>query len=84
MRSTEFDMVAMFLMALGVIFTCGVLLLIGLSKANSVRKATGPARPASSTRGESEDIEGPDEVVAPQQRDGAAIGSSTRAYAGQR
>jgi hypothetical protein len=43
MRSIEFDMVAMSLMALGVIFTCGVLLMIGYSKASRTRKPDHPA-----------------------------------------
>jgi hypothetical protein len=83
MRSTEFDMVAMFLMALGVIFTCGVLLLIGLSKANSIRKPTDPTSPGSESAASSERFEGPVRAAAPQQRDRAAVDRSTRAYAGQ-
>jgi hypothetical protein len=47
MRSTEFDMIAMSLMALGVIFTCGVLLMIGYAKASRTRK---PERPEGDMR----------------------------------
>ncbi len=88
MRNTTFDLVAMSLMALGVIFICGVLLMIGLSKANSVRKSTSVASRVSlsGTRGEADDAEGPGRVATPDQRDEAepAADGPVRAHAGQR
>ena len=79
MRSTEFDMVAMFLMALGVIFTCGVLLMIGYSKASRTRKPDRPTagEQAGGVRRESGSAEDAVQVTAPQPRDPA------RAYAGK-
>jgi hypothetical protein len=75
MRSTEFDVIAMFLMALGVIFTCGVLLMIGYSKASRTRKPDRPAagEQAGGVRRESDIAEDPVQVqvTTPQPRDPA-------------